>query len=367
MQKSWGLIVTLMWGMGLNTPISFAWDKHQAIMEQLLEIDAAKLRLYPYQKVKVPCIDDEKKEIESLAKELEIRADKVPIFSTTPCNPHQDVEIIMSEMLTGKFVDEPDMGMDQDLPEAADPRGFRKHMGGSQGPTSQGFRHMYFPGIEWGHPVDTFQIPFGPVGDVFDRIMKLRAVTERYLQTGNKFFGIRTLMWELHYVQDMFQPFHSTQIPSWNLIPLRKIFTIVSAATQSIGNFHYAYEGLVHEWVRDYRISDFHPCFDTDAIKIFNDPKEIMVFSRTKAKTVGDSLATFMGPHLKGEIDLPNGVGEPDYYALVHAAQPEAEEGAKAAGSSEAEAYKELKKTTCEIMKVLAQYCWGEIDRVFVK
>jgi len=48
-------------------------------------------------------------------------------------------------------------------------------MGGETGPTSQGFRHMFFGGVDWQHPIQTFQIPFHSIGQAPERFEILRA------------------------------------------------------------------------------------------------------------------------------------------------------------------------------------------------
>jgi hypothetical protein len=141
------------------SPNTQAWDEHHVIMERMLETRASKQRVYPYRKITMPCPDDERKELEIIGKDLHINTARVPIFSTNYCKAGQkNADVMINDMMTSSIIDEPDHGMDQDLPESEDPHHYRRWMGGDTGPTSQGFRHMYFPGFDIWSPLKTFQV-----------------------------------------------------------------------------------------------------------------------------------------------------------------------------------------------------------------
>ena len=359
-----------------------AWEHHQVLMERLLDSSSVKLRLYAFQKIKLPCIEDEKKEIEKVAQELDLDASKIPIFSKTHCaSGAKEDEMLMSDLLTGTMIDEPDQGMDRERPASSDPKNIRKWMGGATGPTSQGFRHMYFAGFEWGKAIDTIQLPFRAVGDALTRIETLRRKSDWYFSEKNFFWGVRTLLWELHYLQDLQQPFHVTQSPSIKMVPWKKIFSgLIKAATHSLGNFHYAYEGLVLEQANDSSNVEFQKCFEPEKVKAYEEASELIELPRKLSPELGDAVYRLFGSVLMSpDVDLPAGVGEMDYFALLHASHAEmpSEEEQKTMSSGElfslknqiqqTKAVNELTQITCKLMKNVSQYTWGELDRVFLK
>ncbi len=356
-----------------------AWENHTLLMERLLESNSAQTKSYLTQKITYPCGDSESTEIASLAKELQIDPTKVPLFSETHCSKGQkEGAISVRDLLISHFSDEPDMGMDQNLPEEADPFHYRKWMGGMTGPTSQGFRHMVFPGFQFSSPIETFQIPLSSVGEAFERVSKMREAAKRYLAKGNRFWALRLTLWELHYVQDLHQPFHSRQILTMKFLPWNKIFSgFVKETTHAISNYHYAYEGLVQEMVKESATTDFQSCFEPNAGAAFVNPSEITEGPQKVASKVGADVYRLFGDLLKSkEVDLPNGVGQLDYFALLHAApltaptKDEAKElrdedvAAVKSQIDRTEALVQLKSATCELMKSLSRYSWAEIDQI---
>ncbi|MBC7396013.1 MAG: hypothetical protein H7333_01100 [Bdellovibrionales bacterium] len=367
--------------IALSAPVS-AWENHQILMERMLDSKASKQRIYPYQKIKFPCVEEEKKEIEFLGKELKIDASKIPVFSEKRCEPGQKTgEVIMSELIASAFVDEPDMGMDQNLPNSADPREARKWMGGSTGPTSQGFRHMIFPGIQVRSPVQSFQIPFGSVGDVLERIQKLHEVSKGYFESGNKFWGLRTLLWEIHYVQDLHQPFHVAQIPSMKMLPWKKLFSgFINASTHAMANYHYAYESLTQGMIKEAVSNGFQKCFEPEILDDPTAPMDILDIPRAAAPKVGAAVYAALGDYMKSnEVNLPAGVGQIDTFTLLHATEPviPLESDQKEISSDEMKsiqnqfkqykAISELKTFSCELMSSLSRSTWEELDHAFIK
>jgi hypothetical protein len=280
------------------------------------------------------------------------------------------------------MVDEPDMGMDQNLPDSEDPRHFRKWMGGSTGPTSQGFRHMYFAGFSIGSPFHTLQIPMGPVGDALERITRMREVSANYFLKGDKFWGTRILLWEIHYVQDLQQPFHVVQVPSLKMVPWKKLFSgFNQAATHTIGNFHYAYEGLILELMKEARTNDLLACLEQPSEGgRFENPEELIQEPRRLGNELGSNLVEFFGDAPMSEsVDLPNGVGQMDYFALTHMPEPKVlpEDEMKELGKDEVKsilqlqtqfkAYADVKRITCELMNSVSRYTWNELDYAYLK
>jgi len=339
-----------------------AWDEHAGLMSQMMDTNAAKSRSYLKNSVVIPSEDEQKKEIEILAKELDVNAEKIP---TEKPGKLSIKDYLQGELSGTATIDEPDMGMDQDLPDSTDPKNDRPWMGGKTGPTSQGYRHMFFPGIEWLSPIRTLQIPFRSIGQSPERILKIHAISEKFMQDKNLYWALRTRLWELHYVQDLHQPFHVMQVPYIRMLPWKDLFHgFVARSTQVVANFHYAYEGLIRESVNEDHLSTLAPCFElptSSAATPMNEQvvHEIVVLARNSARQIGIPLYQLWDKEMKDPtINLPEGMGALDYYSYLHA-NPE-EENQKAAVA----AVEDLLKTTCELMKHVSLLTFSELDQL---
>jgi hypothetical protein len=352
-----------------------AWDKHQAIMVVATDSLPALKREYLIQNVKLPTPAEEKETIQKVAAQLQVDGSKIPVFTETAKSGATTVR----DLIQSSFIDEPDQGMDQNLPDSADRKGDRAWMGGSTGPTSQGFRHMYFPGMVWTSPIQTLQIPFGAIGQAPERFEKLKAISAQFFKDGNEFWGIRTLMWSLHFVQDLTQPFHVTQVPDYRMLPWKKLFSgFVSQSTHSIANFHYAYEGLVLEYINEARISEFNKCFDEIKLQPISNIRDVVQQTRESAPALGSALYRLFGDQMKSaEVNLPEGKGAIDYYQMLHQKEdilPSKEEQGDVASSELKEihgqlerirALKEVREISCHQMNEVASYTWSELDQAF--
>jgi len=360
----------------ISGPNAFAWNSHQDILDRILLEPEAGLRSYLSIRIPVPCQEEERKELVSLGARIFFTASKVPLLSKKPCGSGKPETLSVAELIGAGVVDEPDLGMDQDLPDEADPRGDRKWMGGKTGPTSQGFRHMVFPGIEWGSPIRTLQIPFSAVGAAFERIETLREVSNAYLKGGNFFFGIRTLLWREHLIQDLLQPFHSTQVPEIRMLPWKDLFSgFVARSSHAIANYHYAYEGLALAMVKSPDERGVQECFKGAAARAYAGASEHLKLGRSKAAPVGSALFSIFGDYLKSKsVNLPEGVGQIDYYELLNARSEslEAEElkltdaserSAIARNEQVLEGVKTLRSETCSLMHELTSVFWGDLDQ----
>lgn len=232
-----------------------------------------------------------------------------------------------------KAMDEPDAGMDQDLPEEYDPTHERNMMGGYQGPTSQGFRHMYFGGLNWKHPFATFQIPLGATGQNPIRFQKIAIEARKELLAGHFYWGLRLLGWALHYIQDLTQPFHTTQIPNPILVPWMSIWNreakrldfqqFVGETARTIGNYHYAYERWTVLEMQKNQMSRFDECLSEPfSVPEIDDLGELSLVvaakSRAKAWLLGRTLYKFFGSELKEpKYNLFNQQGKIDYDVLT--------------------------------------------------
>jgi hypothetical protein len=356
-----------------------AWDGHRLIHERLMPSIEASGKVLLTQKVRVPCQDEERREAESLAKAIGVNSSKIPLHSTVKCGKKSaSSETTVRELLLSDWVDEPDFGMDQDLPESADPAGDRAWMGGTTGPTSQGFRHMMFPGFEWSSPLRTLQIPFRPVGQALERIRALRSASDRYRREKNLFWALRILNWELHLIQDLHQPFHVTQVPAVRMLPWKSLFSgFVARSTRTMANYHFAYEGLAQEMLRERAEGTLGDCLAGTESRVFQDPVELMREPRAEAPGLGQALLRLLGDYPKSTaVNLPEGVGAIDYFKLIRGKplfvndeesdylnseeKREIERSAIVVGAVDA-----VKVSTCGLFRLMGSYTRGELERFF--
>ncbi len=303
----------------------------------------------------VPSQEQQKKEIEMISKVLEVNAAKIPL--------QEPGKITVLDFIKGESIDEPDFGMDQDLPDQADPNQDRAWMGGKTGPTSQGFRHMFFPGFEWMSPLRSIQIPFRSIGQAPPRILKLKEIAQNYFSQKNRYWGLRIALWELHLIQDLHQPFHVTQVPAFDMLPFSSLFQgFVARSTQVIANFHYSYEGLISESLLDGSSSKMESCFQeqpgspvlVDASTIAS----VIQMARKNANSIGQALNQLWGEEMKNpKVNLPEGLGIPDYYAYLNASEEDEEQ------LKESQLVHSLLDSTCGLMGHLTKITWSELDR----
>lgn len=124
---------------------------------------------------------------------------------------------------------EPDWGMDQELNASWQQR----FMGGYTGLGSQGYFHMYYPAL-------TLHLPF-PVmsmGAAPKRSAQWAELAAASFAKGDDYWGWRFTAWSLHYLEDVIQPYHSTQTH-------RKFIQLgspIKGTTNCTSNFHLLYE-----------------------------------------------------------------------------------------------------------------------------
>lgn len=271
--------------------------------------------------------------IESLHLNAQTKFDA--LFSKTDCAERSTSGMAL---LLRNFSDEPDLGMDENLPDVADPDGDRPWMGGRSGVTSKGFRHMRFGGWDPLHPITTFQIPVRGVGQALERTQIIATRARELLKQDDVTawaWGHRTLAWSLHYVQDLAQPFHAIQLPHLELVPWSTLWesplkgafpSLVRETTRTIANYHWAYEHWVARFLAS---SPNHPnCLSADAFTLQRTPAQdadvpgliadaVRLESQTLAPDLGRALLAYFGESLKAPgVDLPRNVRTPDYKKL---------------------------------------------------
>jgi len=231
-----------------------------------------------------------------------------------------------------QYGDEPDLGMDSDLPETQDPAGDRKWMGGERGPTSKGFRHMYFGGWDWLHPLATIQYPLRPLGQAPHRVTITATTAKAEIRAGKIAEGWRHLAWALHYLQDLGQPFHSTQILHPKMLPFTTSH-FVPETTRIISNYHYAYEAYLSSRLQNTDTSPagmyLQGCLKRpgatplpENFSAKNAGEFAAQQSRKLSWGLGTAVVQFFGAQVKEPgIDIPHGKGSPDYAKLIASPQ----------------------------------------------
>lgn len=252
---------------------------------------------------------------------------------TQGCNSQN--QMTWKQLFSSGFVDDPDLGMDQNLPQSTDPKNDRKWMGGNQGPTSQGFRHMFFGGWKpFEHPLTTFQTPLRPLGQAPERIEIIANKAKIFLQQGQIAWGIRLLMWASHYLQDLAQPFHSAQIIHFKLVPWKSALVwppskgfsnLVQETSRVVANYHYAYENYTLSQIIKYEECLKYPEEKSNfQLNSKNPTPHDLALAITKASIelapqVGQAELEFFGKVLfQPHVNLPEHQGDLNYdvYAL---------------------------------------------------
>lgn len=159
-----------------------------------------------------------------------------------------------------KYSDEPDWGLDQNLFE---PDQYAelwtedlKYVTQRTGLKSQAFRHCYFPGqFSWASPIKTFQIPMRPLGEGPRRALIYKDLALDFFEVGEAYWGYRFLAWSLHYIQDLFQPFHSNQTPSKRFIAFTWKGWLpaidIETTGENIGYYHFAFEKWTDRFLKE--------------------------------------------------------------------------------------------------------------------
>jgi len=210
--------------------------------------------------------------------------------------------------------DEPDWGMDQNMDISPD----QKFMGGTIGPTSQAFRHLYWKTWSLKAPWRTFHIPPREMGQALRRAQIFYDLAQTAFEAKQPYWAFRFLAWSLHYIQDLGQPFHSSQLLTPKFIDWNSIFNfnqLIKRTTQIISNYHFLYEDYVV-----YKLEEEakHPS-DTPFISIlkkdtFTYSSSAYLIARHSADTsnrlsysIGEACFTFFGKRfLESAIDVPH-------------------------------------------------------------
>ena len=326
----------------LSSGPAFAWDIHATLMPLILEGAPREYQDIFQKSFPVPCAQDDQAAIATLIKELKLNPTtqvppSTPSSAKAKCGP--GTSITAREILAGTVVDDPDQGMDRNLPAEYDPKNERKWMGGSEGPSSQGFRHMFFGGWKLSQPVATLQVPLQAMGQAPERAGTIGNKAREWNQSNGGAWGVRVVGWALHYLQDLAQPFHSAQMLTPEMFPWGELFTwplstgvnqFIQESTRIVSNYHWAYEGYVRTQLREGAQSVFADCLTHpekySKLKLevpIKDGRELALevanASIGIASELGKAEIDFFGKKLKTrEYNLSMNIGVLDYadYAI---------------------------------------------------
>lgn len=130
------------------------------------------------------------------------------------------------------YAQEPDWGMDQELRVSWQ----QKFMGGYTGLSSQGYFHMYYPSLTIHLP-----LPVMSMGAAPKRAAQWREMARAAFEAGDEYWGWRFTAWSFHYIEDLAQPYHSTQTHRRFI----QLGSPIQGTTNCTANFHLLYEHWV--------------------------------------------------------------------------------------------------------------------------
>jgi hypothetical protein len=221
------LVLLAFLGVQLAAVPAHAWSDHFRITRQALlglpELAGREVVVTPFQAVldRAPQLLWELgyEQGKSFNETLEIRKEFTFAFKAG-----EEVGKPVSALdVLSTYSDEPDWQMDQQLfddgeyPELWKPE--YAMMGGKKGVPSQAFRHMYWRSLSWREPLQTLHLPpqtfFRSMGEAPERARVFVTLSRAASNVpGLEYWAVRFLADALHYLEDVSQPFHSSQIPT---------------------------------------------------------------------------------------------------------------------------------------------------------
>lgn len=200
------------------------------------------------------------------------------------------------------YSDEPDWWMDKKLKLSV----AQKLMAGSQG-----YRHMYYPAWDWHLPYLFF-----PQGVAPKRARHFYKLAEQAFMKGDLYWGFRFLARAIHYIQDIGQPYHTTQT-SLRFVILK---SPISGTTQTTKNYHFAYESYVAYRLQQEAAGLVPANYITALkqprpVKMSNTVQLLEDMAKTNNKEVGDTLRAsvkLFGKGLRSTEEVPLTQGDVD-------------------------------------------------------
>ena len=179
-------------------------------------------------------------------------------------------ELAVRDVLA-KYSDEPDWGMDKELfGDDQYPQSWRSEysmMGGKAGTPSQAPRHMYWQKLNFLHLLKTFKLPLGKIfasmGSAPERARIFLDLSHKAHAKGHEYWAVRFLACALHYLEDVSQPFHTTQMPTKEFL-LMPLFDhdgdgtkeYIRQLTNIVSYYHFAFEDYVSLQMRTEAAAD---------------------------------------------------------------------------------------------------------------
>jgi hypothetical protein len=127
---------------------------------------------------------------------------------STGANPQAPGQSVLPREVVAIYSDEPDWGMDDDVPRLKD-QGIAQ---GIEGMGTRTLRHFWFEGES------EFDVDLGRGQELDRRIQLFYNLSQVAFSVGEPYWGYRFLGNALHYLQDLTQPFHVKAVISSNMI-----------------------------------------------------------------------------------------------------------------------------------------------------
>lgn len=310
----WSSVLLVVLCIQFYSSWGLSWGRHDLLTTEILK-KVEWLNTYP--PVKVASFD------QFLKKAFANNFSEADFLKTYKLNPTFHVKELESEPVGSlvnvvqiliSHVDEPDWGMDQDLDISAD----QKFMGGTKGPTSQAFRHLYWKKWSVKAPWRTFHIPPREMGEALQKAQTYYDLAEMAFKAHEPYWAFRFLGWSLHYIQDLGQPFHSSQLLTPKFIAWDSIFhfsQLIKRTTQIISNYHFIYEDYVVYRIEK-ELQDQNQLFFIPALarNDFMESSSAFLIAKHSADTsnrlsysIGEACYAFFGKQfLDPTVDVPH-------------------------------------------------------------
>lgn len=247
------LLASLFLGFPFHTP-AWGWADHHFITKEILKTNFPPEQKAPYNSfselLAALGIDNE------MTFKVRLQINKNYHFENK-INEAAGIELSVLDILS-TYSDEPDWGMDQELfSDNQYPQLWKTEyamMGGRSGLSSQSFRHMYWREFYWKHPLQSFKLPLeklnSPMGEAPRRAEIFMKLAKLAFSKNIPYWGWRFMANSLHYIEDVAQPFHSSQVPSKlmiNMVLSQCVTSLgcdnfVGRMTNIVSYYHFAYE-----------------------------------------------------------------------------------------------------------------------------
>lgn len=264
MRKVTALLLALLSAASLSMRTASAWSRHDLITKAALEhvpaIASASVTVEDFSRLLKKLGYANAAEFN---KSIQIRKDYLFSFHAKEVAGNN---VPLLKVLS-VYSDEPDWGMEQNLFEADQyPELWKdeyRFMGGKQSNlASQAFRHMYWGPFSFFHPLNSTKLPFGKLFSGMGLAPKRAAIfidlSQKAKAAAEEYWSARFLANALHYIEDVSQPFHSSQTPSkkFVLMPFTEeeglgLSDFSNQVAHIVKYYHLAFEDYVAQTMQD--------------------------------------------------------------------------------------------------------------------